>query len=183
MENIFDGKRRDKPSSPCLIADCRISLREYRREIAVEFVLQEKITAPMCDLIAASDLYLQALYPPESNHLVDLETLIGPGFEFYLLWDDGAYVGCIGIGIGDDHPELKRMFVGEKFRGRGYGRRLLEFAIGRCKDIGFERVRLETGIKQPEAIALFEKMGFRRIAPFGSYKADPLSIFYECACR
>jgi ribosomal protein S18 acetylase RimI-like enzyme len=40
-------------------------------------------------------------------------------------------------------------------------------------------LRLETGIHQKEAIALYERMGFQQIPPFGSYKEDPLSRFYE----
>jgi ribosomal protein S18 acetylase RimI-like enzyme len=40
-------------------------------------------------------------------------------------------------------------------------------------------VRLETGIHQPEAISLYERAGFYRIPPFGSYTDDPLSLCYE----
>jgi putative acetyltransferase len=147
----------------------------------VEFVLQKKITDEMRRLIAASDDYLGALYPAESNHLVDLDSLIGASFEYYLLWDQGECVGCVGIKLDDEHPELKRLFVDEKCRGRAYGRNLLVFAIERCAYLGCKKVRLETGISQPEALALFEKIGFRRIGPFGSYKPDPLSLFYERA--
>lgn len=145
----------------------------------MKFVLQKHITDEMRHLIAASDRYMEALYPPESNHLVDLNSLIGDGFEYYLLWDESSCVGCVGIKLDDDHPELKRLFVDEKHRGRAYGRKLLEFAIARCAQLGLEKVRLETGVSQPEATSLFEKMGFRRIGPFGSYKPDPLSVFYE----
>lgn len=149
----------------------------------LEIVLQKKITDEMRHLIAASDDYLGALYPAESNHLVDPDSLIGDGFEYYLLWDEGRCAGCVGIKLDDEHPELKRLFVDEKYRGRAYGRRLLEFAIARCSQLGREKVRLETGISQPEALALFEKMGFRRVGPFGSYQPDPFSIFYERVLR
>jgi putative acetyltransferase len=44
---------------------------------------------------------------------------------------------------------------------------------------GVEVLRLETGIYQPEAIGLYERFGFQRIPPFGTYKEDPLSVFYE----
>jgi hypothetical protein len=40
-------------------------------------------------------------------------------------------------------------------------------------------LRLETGIYQLEAIGLYERCGFQRIPPFGDYKADPLSVFFE----
>jgi putative acetyltransferase len=136
----------------------------------------------MRDLIALSDQYMSALYPAESNHLVDLESLISENFEFYLLCDQGRTMGCIAIRHFFDYAELKRMFVKNEFRGLGYGRRLLEFAVERCAQLGYKKIRLETGIKQPEATSLFEKLGFERIAPFGSYQPDPLSLFYERAC-
>ena len=44
---------------------------------------------------------------------------------------------------------------------------------------GFSKVRLETGISQPEAIGLYERNGYCKIPPFGDYCDDPLSFFYE----
>ena len=44
---------------------------------------------------------------------------------------------------------------------------------------GFSKVRLETGISQPEAIGLYERNGYYKIPPFGDYWDDPLSFFYE----
>jgi ribosomal protein S18 acetylase RimI-like enzyme len=52
-------------------------------------------------------------------------------------------------------------------------------AHARARDIGL--VRLETGIHQHEAIALYEAMGFRRVGRFGGYPDDPLSVFFERA--
>ena len=95
-------------------------------EVFVEFELQKKITEPMRDLIALSDEYMNALYPAESNHLVDLDSLISENFEFYLLSDRADVVGCIAIRRFEDYAEIKRMFVKKEFRGLGHGRRLLE---------------------------------------------------------
>lgn len=148
----------------------------------MEFELQKNVTDPMRDLVALSDQYMNALYPAESNHLIDLESLITEGFEFYLLRDKTHVVGCVAIRHFASYAELKRMFVKKEFRGFGHGRHLLEFAIERCARLGYKKIRLETGIKQPEATALFERLGFQKIPPFGSYKPDPLSIFYERAC-
>ena len=44
---------------------------------------------------------------------------------------------------------------------------------------GMSVVRLETGIYQPEAIGLYERMGYTRRGPFGDYAEDPLSVFME----
>jgi len=48
---------------------------------------------------------------------------------------------------------------------------------------GVDLLRLETGIHQRDAIGLYERMGFRGIPPFGDYKDDPLSRFYEKRIR
>lgn len=153
-----------------------------RREGFVTLELQKEITEPMRELIALSDRYMNALYPAESNHLVDLDSLVSESFEFYLLRDRSECMGCIAIGSFPDYAEIKRLFVKKEYRGLGYGRQLLEFVVERCRQRGDKKIRLETGIRQPEATALFEKLGFEKISPFGSYKLDPLSIFYERSC-
>ena len=48
-----------------------------------------------------------------------------------------------------------------------------------ARERGVRLLRLETGIHQKEAIRLYEGSGFRRISPFGEYKEDPLSLFFE----
>ena len=44
---------------------------------------------------------------------------------------------------------------------------------------GIRLVRLETGVRQPEALSLYERCGYVRIPPFGGYPDDPLSVFFE----
>jgi putative acetyltransferase len=145
--------------------------------------LQTKATRQVRELVELSDAYMNSLYPAESNHLVDIDRMFAETFEFYVMKDETACVGCIGISLRGENPELKRMFVKDGYRGRSYGRRLLAFAIDRCRQLGCAKIQLETGIHQPEAIGLYETCGFRKIPPFGSYKEDPLSAFYELSCR
>jgi putative acetyltransferase len=45
--------------------------------------------------------------------------------------------------------------------------------------LGVTLMQLETGIKQPEAIALYRKFGYAERGPFGNYQPDPLSLFME----
>ena len=66
-------------------------------------------------------------------------------------------------------------------RGRGLARRLLAAIEREGRSQGLSVLRLETGIRQPEAIGLYEAVGFLRIPPFGDYAEDPLSIFMEKA--
>jgi putative acetyltransferase len=63
-------------------------------------------------------------------------------------------------------------------RGRGIGRAILA-AIEQALCGRVAVLRLETGVKQPAAIGLYESAGFARRGPFGSYRDDPLSIFME----
>jgi ribosomal protein S18 acetylase RimI-like enzyme len=71
------------------------------------------------------------------------------------------------------------MYVRPKFRGLGFARLMLDHLEEHTRSNGINLLRLETGIHQHNAIALYEGAGFRSIAPFGDYKPDPLSRFYE----
>ena len=56
---------------------------------------------------------------------------------------------------------------------------MLDHLAAHTRAHGLDRLRLETGIHQEEAIRLYEDYGFRRIPPFGRYREDPLSRYYE----
>jgi len=131
-------------------------------------------------LLDMSDAYAQSLYPPESNHLVDVSSLEQPTVSFFVARHDGAIVGCSAlVEAGDGTAEIKRMFVDPKARGLKVASKLMNAleAIAVAKSL--RAVRLETGIYQPEAIALYRKYGYVQIEPFGSYLPDPLSLFME----
>ena len=129
-------------------------------------------------LIALSDAYMQALYPAESNHLIDIDALAAPGTVFLVARRDGEALGSIAFRIiAPDHAEMKRMFVRSEARGTGLGRRLLHALEDAARRHGIDRISLETGIRQPEAIGLYRASGYRECPPFGSYASDPLSLF------
>ena len=71
------------------------------------------------------------------------------------------------------------MFVSPLARGQNIGRRLLQRLEAIAIDKGIPLLRLETGINQPEALALYRSAGFVEIGPFGKYGPDPLSLFME----
>ena len=64
------------------------------------------------------------------------------------------------------------MFTIDEVRGRGVGRQVLSALEESARQRGRKRVILETGDKQPEAIALYEKCGYERIEDFGYYKGE-----------
>ena len=131
-------------------------------------------------LIAELDAYLIPLYPIESHHGYPVEKLLAEGVDFFVVRVDGTAAGCGAIKFfGDEYAELKRMFVRPDFRGSGLGRRMMEHLENHAVRRGVSILRLETGIRQAEAIGLYESLGYRRIGPFGEYRPDPLSYFFE----
>jgi GNAT superfamily N-acetyltransferase len=71
--------------------------------------------------------------------------------------------------------EIKRMFVVPQARRRGHARTVLDHLETTARATGAEAMVLETGTMQPEAIALYEAAGYRRIDDFGYYSWSPLS--------
>ncbi len=131
-------------------------------------------------LLAASDAYMARLYPAESNHLLDIGALTRPEVKFVVARLHGHAVGCGAVVHStEDWAELKRMFVSPAARGRNIGRLLLQRLEMIARAGGVTRLRLETGIKQPEALGLYRSAGFGEISPFGAYGPDPLSLFME----
>ncbi len=130
-------------------------------------------------LLAASDAYMASLYPAESNHLLDVGALTRPEVSFLVARLHGQAVGCGAVVYSADWAELKRMFVSPVARGRNIGRLLLQRLETIARASGVTRLRLETGVKQPEALGLYRSAGFVEIGPFGAYAPDPLSLFME----
>ncbi len=137
-------------------------------------------TADAMLLIDELQTHLESFYPPESRHGFSVERLIKEGVAFFVLRVDGAPAGCGGIKLcGREYGELKRMYVRPEFRGRKYGELLVDHLTAYARTHGVTLLRLETGIHQQAAIRLYERLGFRRIPPFGPYTDDPVSRCYE----
>jgi len=93
--------------------------------------------------------------------LDDIEAFYQDGFFDVLVADDGVILGTVALKPnGDGIAELRKMYLKSKYRGRGYGKRLLKHAIASAKGLGINRVELETARVLEEAIGLYEKFGF-----------------------
>lgn len=137
-------------------------------------------TADAMLLISELEAQLEPLYPKTSRHGYSIEKLMEQGVAFFVTRQDGVPAGCGGIELfGTEYGEIKRMYVRPQFRGLGLARLMLDHLAAYAQQHNIHLLRLETGIQQKEAITLYERMGFQRIPPFGMYKEDPLSRFYE----
>jgi GNAT superfamily N-acetyltransferase len=131
-------------------------------------------------LITELEAHLGPLYPCESRHGYSVAKLIAQSVAFFVLRAHDSPVGCGGIQLfGTEYGELKRMYVRPSFRGLGYGKLLVDHLADYARTQGIGVLRLETGIHQAAAIRLYEGTGFRRVPPFGNYREDPLSLFFE----
>lgn len=131
-------------------------------------------------LIDALDAFQKPLYPPESHHGIDLPALMRPNVLFAVAREaTGEALGCGAVVLEPGYAELKRMYVTPEARGRGIGKRLLMFLEEQARSRGWRRLRLETGVRQAEALGMYERAGYVLCAPFGSYVEDPNSVFME----
>lgn len=133
-------------------------------------------------LLAQSDEYLNALYPPASNHLEGVESLQMPNVYFVGASDGDELAGCGAVKTQDDdgvYGEIKRVFVVPSYRGRGVSRAIMDVLERHLVACGVPFARLETGSLQPEALGLYRRLGYVERPPFGKYRPDPLSLFME----
>lgn len=125
-------------------------LREYERSLGVDLCFQG-----FTQEVAA----LPGAYAPPRGRLL-------------IAMDGDAPAGCVGLRpLGDDVCEMKRLYLRPSLRGRGAGRMLVERIIDEARAIGYRTMRLDTLPSMKEALALYEALGFQRIAP---YYANPV---------
>ncbi|BDM66657.1 N-acetyltransferase [Streptomyces nigrescens] len=102
--------------------------------------------------------------PPRGTFLVAYEGDRALATGGWRVQEDAAE----GYAVGD--AEIKRMFVLPQARGRGLARRILAALEADARAAGRSRMVLETGIKQPEALALYASAGYRAVEKFGLYR-------------
>lgn len=136
------------------------------------------LLAPMfAEALARYGDVLDPAQPPSNQPLNERSV-------FLIAHWSGELAGCGALRpLDTDTAEVRRMFVLPAWRRRGVARALLDQLVRRAAGLAYRVVRLETGNRQPEAIALYQSAGFVRIAPFGPYSGDPLSVCFEVRCN
>ena len=155
-------------------------------------------------LIAELDLYLASLYPAQSNYLIPPIELAEPEVFFVVARnvdvndgdDDGdsdgnsnsdsdAAAAPLGCGAlkrmhdDGDYGEIKRVYVRANARRQGAATRIICALEQHARQIHLHTLRLETGVRQPQSIELYQQLGYQRRPPFGAYPDDKLSVFME----
>jgi putative acetyltransferase len=147
----------------------------------ITIVAERPDSSDAAQLIAELDAYLAGHpYPQESRHAFSIDKLVSEGVAFFVLRQDDRPAGCGAVKLfGNEYGEVKRMYVRPDLRGLGLGKAILDHLAHYVRERQVSLLRLETGIYQTEAIGLYEAYGFQRRPPFGEYKEDPLSVYFE----
>jgi len=147
---------------------------------AVTIVAARPDSPEAMELLAELDSALfEYPYPPESRHAFSVEQLLRESVAFFVASYDGQLAACGGVKLFADYGEVKRMFVRPQFRGKGLGKAILNRLAAHARANRINILRLETGIYQVEAIGLYDVWGFQRRGPFGEYKDDPNTVYFE----
>jgi GNAT superfamily N-acetyltransferase len=90
-----------------------------------------------------------------------------PGGVLLIAEEDGEVAGCVALRpLSEGTCEMKRMFVGSRFQGRGIGKLLAQAIIAEAKRTGYVTMMLDTGPKQAEAQTLYRSLGFTDRGPY-----------------
>lgn len=122
---------------------------------------------------------MRRISPPGSVHAMPIEVLRGPAITFWTAWSGGELLGCGALKeLDPTHGEIKSMRTALSHRGKGVARAMLEHIIAEARRRRYARLSLETG-SMPHfepARNLYQRYGFARCPPFGSYFEDPNSV-------
>jgi len=128
------------------------------------------------ELIAALEAELRALYGRPDQDAPPLDAF--DAGAFVVIRDEaGRAVACGGLrelepGVG----EIKRMYTVPDARGLGHGRAILDALLDVARELGLARVVIETGVRQPAAVAMYEHAGFASIPRYGPYELETDSV-------
>lgn len=139
--------------------------------------LDSAVGAALADALVA-ELEVRYGSPDEADGL-HADQLAPPHGTFLIAWRGNEAVGCGGLRrLEPDVGEIKRMYVAPTARRARVARTLLTELERTAQALGYKRLKLETGTKQPEAIELYLANGYEQIEPYGVYKSSPLSRCY-----
>jgi putative acetyltransferase len=134
-------------------------------------------------IIALLQEHLRCMHqvsPPESCHALDLDGLRKSDVTFWTIWNGSDLAGCGALKeLTPQHGEIKSMRTATTYLRQGVASKILNHLIAEAKRRDYRRLSLETGAFDyfKPAHKLYASFGFTPCEPFGSYIADPNSIF------
>ncbi|HET8970706.1 MAG TPA: GNAT family N-acetyltransferase [Candidatus Nanopelagicales bacterium] len=138
-------------------------------------------------LVPAQERELEQRYGPGADHGFAQPPLHADTRWLLLVDDDGGAAGCVAVqplshtlpGAAPTDGEVKRLYVLPAYRGHGHSRTLMVAVEDLAVRSGYRALQLETGLRQPEAVALYERSGYTRVAPYGHYRSSPQSVCFR----
>jgi len=138
----------------------------------------------------SSDAHFHALVDLLNAELAEID---GEEHEFYsqfnaidqlkhvvIAFENDSPIACGAMKpFGTESMEIKRMYTRKSSRGQGIGAQVLSELEAWAAALGFKSCVLETGDRQPDAVALYSKMGYNRIENYGQYKGIINSICFK----
>ena len=152
-------------------------MSDKRSELIIQRV--DILSSTARDLILALNAELRGRYPEEGacHFRLDADEVAEGRGAFLVAYRGGKPIGCGAVRRNEEGTaELKRMYVCMEERCRGVGRAILDALEAEARKLGVARLVLETGTRNPEAIALYERAGFGHIPAFGEYVGSRVSV-------
>ena len=149
--------------------------------------------APIAQALAGAMVAeMEERYGGTDENPVEANQFDPPEGAFLIAWQAGEPIGCggwrimahftddgvVAAEIPENVAEVKRMYTTPAARGRGVARALLRALEDSAREAGMRRLVLETGYKQPEAIALYESSGYVMIKNYGFYRDHEGTVSY-----
>ncbi len=130
-------------------------------------------------LVKSLDIYLAKMDGDDHTFYAQYNKVDKIKYVVMAFQNDQA-IGCGAIKEFDvENMEVKRMYTSPEFRGRGIASAILSELEKWTLELGFQKCILETGIKQVEAIELYNKNGYQLMANYGQYEGVENSLCFE----
>ncbi|MGR3467378.1 MAG: GNAT family N-acetyltransferase [Shimia sp.] len=130
-------------------------------------------------LLRQSHALMLSLFPREHCHFLDIDALCAPDIVFLTAREGSDTLGTGALALREGYGELKSMFTAPAARGRGVAQALLRALEDEARGRDIPLLKIETGAPLTAALRFYKAAGYIHCGPFGTYTANPHSMFLE----